>query len=207
MSTTCPYCQHEGAPMISQRISAAGWVVFVVLLIFCIPLCWLPFVIDAFKEDERSCASCGEELYHHRADDMPAWATILIIGHVLVSGLLAVETAFRPPMWVHWAVWPAVTLGMSSFDLGKTILEEEVLVNKDIHHHDTTRRTISRFMAAIIIAVSIEALLLMFKSLLGGGDGGAALINAVWMLLAAVAMLAGLGVYLRLSREGGGAER
>ncbi|WMC12238.1 hypothetical protein PU634_07730 [Oceanimonas pelagia] len=93
-----------------------------------------------------------------------------------------------------------ITLGMSIFDLGKTILEEEVLVNKDIHHHDSTRRTISRFMAAIIIAVSIEALLLMFKSLLDG-DGGGQLVNAVWMLMAAVAMLAGLGVYLRLSRD------
>ncbi|WP_375056592.1 cache domain-containing protein [Zobellella sp. DQSA1] len=94
-----------------------------------------------------------------------------------------------------------ITLGMSIFDLGKTILEEEVLVNKDIHHHDSTRRTISRFMAAIIIAVSIEALLLMFKSLLDGGDVGNQLINAVWMLMAAVAMLAGLGVYLKLSRD------
>jgi hypothetical protein len=96
-----------------------------------------------------------------------------------------------------------ITLGMSIFDLGKTILEEEVLVTKDIHHHDATRRTISRLMAAIIIAVSIESLLLMFKSLLDGGDGGGTqLISAVWMLLAAVAMLVGLGVYLRLSREG-----
>ncbi|MFC6670795.1 hypothetical protein [Marinobacterium aestuariivivens] len=97
-----------------------------------------------------------------------------------------------------------ITLGMSIFDLGKTILEEEVLVSKDIHHHDTTRRTISRFMAAIIIAVSIEALLLMFKSLLNGGDGGTELISAVWMLLSAVAMMSGLGVYLRLSRENRG---
>jgi hypothetical protein len=41
----------------------------------------------------------------------------------------------------------------------------------------------------------------MFKSLLSGGDGGTELISAVWMLLAAVAMLVGLGVYLRLSQE------
>ncbi|WP_409524524.1 hypothetical protein [Nitrincola sp. MINF-07-Sa-05] len=97
-----------------------------------------------------------------------------------------------------------ITLGMSIFDLGKTILEEEVLVDKDIHHYDTTRRTISRFMAAIIIAVSIEALLLMFKALLNDGASsiaGTELIDAVWMLMAAVAMLAGLGVYLYLSRE------
>ncbi|MGH8352930.1 MAG: hypothetical protein ACRERY_05295 [Pseudomonas sp.] len=92
-----------------------------------------------------------------------------------------------------------ITLGMAIFDLGKTIIEEEVLLNKDIHHHDSTRRTITRFMSAIVIAVSIEALLLMFKSLLG--EGAQQLVSAVWMLMAAVALLAGLGLYLKLSRE------
>jgi hypothetical protein len=91
-----------------------------------------------------------------------------------------------------------VTLGLAIFDLGKTILEEEVFLHKDIHHEGSMRRTISRFMSAIVIAVSIESLLLMFKSLLGGEDH---LNSAVFMLLAAVAMLVGLGVYLKLTDE------
>lgn len=60
-----------------------------------------------------SCASCGEAFHHHRADDAPAWTTILIVGHVIVSLLLFVETNFSPPLWVHWAVWPTLTLAMS----------------------------------------------------------------------------------------------
>jgi hypothetical protein len=91
-----------------------------------------------------------------------------------------------------------VTLGLAIFDLGKTILEEEVFLHKDIHHEGSTRRTISRFMSAIVIAVSIESLLLMFKSLLGGADH---LNSAVFMLFAAVAMLVGLGIYLKLTNE------
>lgn len=91
-----------------------------------------------------------------------------------------------------------VTLGLAIFDLGKTIIEEEVLLHKDIHNEGSTRRTISRFMSAIVIAVSIESLLLMFKSLLGGADH---LNSAVFMLFAAVAMLVGLGVYLKLTEE------
>ena len=91
-----------------------------------------------------------------------------------------------------------VTLGLAIFDLGKTILEEEVFLHKDIHHEGSMRRTISRFMSAIVIAVSIESLLLMFKSLLGGADH---LNSAVLMLFAAVAMLVGLGVYLKLTNE------
>lgn len=91
-----------------------------------------------------------------------------------------------------------ITLGMSIFDLGKTILEEEVLFDKSMGHHETTQRTISRFMTAIIIAVSIEALLLMFKSLFNGTDGGQ-LMNAVWMLMSAVGMLIALGIFNFLS--------
>jgi uncharacterized protein (DUF983 family) len=70
-------------------------------------------MMAGYLKVRRNCAACGEALYHHRADDLPAWATILIIGHLLVSGLLAVETAFRPPIWVHWAIWPALTLGLT----------------------------------------------------------------------------------------------
>ncbi len=91
-----------------------------------------------------------------------------------------------------------ITLGLAIFDLGKTILEEEVLLHKDIHHTGSTRRTIARFMSAIVIAVSIESLLLMFKSLLGDTTH---LNSAVLMLFAAVALLVGLGAYLRLTTE------
>ena len=93
-----------------------------------------------------------------------------------------------------------ITLGLAIFDLGKTILEEEVLVSKDINHYNSTRRTIMRFMSAIIIAVSIEALLLMFKSVLNP-TAGQLLMNGVWMLWSGVGLLAGLGVYLKLSRD------
>lgn len=88
-----------------------------------------------------------------------------------------------------------LTLALAVFDLGKTTLEEEVLMHKDIFRHSSTRRTITRFIAAILIAVSIEALLLMFKSALGNA---ATLIPAVWMMIAAVGLLIGLGVYVYL---------
>lgn len=91
-----------------------------------------------------------------------------------------------------------ITLGLAIFDLGKTILEEEVLMHKDVHHQGSTRRTISRFMSAIVIAVSIESLLLMFKSLLGDATH---LNSAVAMLVAAVALLVRLGAYLRLTHD------
>ena len=88
-----------------------------------------------------------------------------------------------------------LTLGLAIFDLGKTVLEEEVLAHKDIFRHSSTRRTITRFIAAILIAVSIEALLLMFKAVLGNGEH---LLAAVYMMLTAVGLLVGLGAYVYL---------
>ncbi|MFT2111563.1 hypothetical protein [Marinomonas sp. 2405UD68-3] len=92
-----------------------------------------------------------------------------------------------------------ITLGLAIFDFGKTILEEEVLVSIDINHYNSTRWTIMRFMSAIIIAVSIEALLLMLKSVLNPNIDQ--LMNGVWMLWSGVGLLAGLGLYLKLSRD------
>lgn len=91
-----------------------------------------------------------------------------------------------------------LTLALAIFDLGKTTLEEEVLMHKDIFRHSSTRRTITRFMAAILIAVSIEALLLMFKAALGDSTH---LIKAVWMMFASVSLLVGLGVYVYLGAK------
>lgn len=91
-----------------------------------------------------------------------------------------------------------LTLGLAVFDLGKTVLEEEVLMHKDIFRHSSTRRTITRFIAAILIAVSIEALLTMFKAALGRG---VEVMPAVWMMLTAVGLLVGLGVYVYLGSK------
>ena len=56
------------------------------------------------------CPSCGEELHHHRADDAPPYFTIVIVGHVVVSLALAVEMAYRPPLWLHAALWLPLTV-------------------------------------------------------------------------------------------------
>jgi len=86
-----------------------------------------------------------------------------------------------------------LTLSLAIFDLGKTTMEEEILMQKDILRHSSTRRTITRFIATILIAVSIEALLLMFKSVLGEQEY---LPNAVAMMATSAGLLISLGIYV-----------
>jgi uncharacterized protein (DUF983 family) len=74
------------------------------------PACGKGSMFRRYLKVFNSCPHCGEELHHHRADDAPPYFTIVIVGHVVVSLVLAVEMAYRPPLWVHAALWLPLTV-------------------------------------------------------------------------------------------------
>ena len=74
------------------------------------PNCGRGAMFRRYLKVADQCPSCGEELHHHRADDAPPYFTIVIVGHVVVSLLLAVEMAYRPPLWLHAALWLPLTV-------------------------------------------------------------------------------------------------
>ena len=82
------------------------------------PSCGRGSLFRAFLKVAEPCPACGEELHHQRADDFPAYIVIVLLGHIVVPLVLAVETAFAPPYWVHMALWPAVV-----FALGLALLQ------------------------------------------------------------------------------------
>ena len=43
-----------------------------------------------------NCPVCGEELFHRRADDGPAYLTILMVGHILAIAIHFMWVQFRP---------------------------------------------------------------------------------------------------------------
>ena len=59
------------------------------------------------------CPACGEELHHHRADDAPPYFTIFIVAHIIGAMMLWVEQHNDAlDLWIHMAVWPALTMAM-----------------------------------------------------------------------------------------------
>jgi uncharacterized protein (DUF983 family) len=74
------------------------------------PSCGKGAMFRRYLKVADECPSCGEELHHHRADDAPPYFTIVIVGHIVVGLVLAVEMAYRPPLWVHAALWLPLTL-------------------------------------------------------------------------------------------------
>jgi uncharacterized protein (DUF983 family) len=61
-----------------------------------------------------SCAECGEELFHQRADDAPPYITILIVAHIVGAAMLAVdEWNNNFPIWIQSIVWPLLVIALS----------------------------------------------------------------------------------------------
>jgi len=77
------------------------------------PNCGEGKLFRAYLKTNDVCSVCGLELHHHRADDFPAYLVIVIVGHIIVPMVLAVEQNFAPPYLVHLAVWLPLTLSMS----------------------------------------------------------------------------------------------
>lgn len=77
------------------------------------PACGEGRMFRAVLKVADKCPNCGEELHHHRADDFPAYLVIVIVGHILVPILLAVETEIAPAVWISMMVWPLAALTMA----------------------------------------------------------------------------------------------
>ena len=52
-------------------------------------------MLTGYLKVRERCLVCTEELYHHRADDGPAYMTILIVGHIMAPQILVVFVRFR----------------------------------------------------------------------------------------------------------------
>ncbi|MEL7544283.1 MAG: DUF983 domain-containing protein [Pseudomonadota bacterium] len=81
------------------------------------PACGEGNLFRAWLKVADRCDTCGTELHHHRADDAPAYFTIFIVGHLVIGPLLWTEIAYQPSYWVHFTVWPTLTVLLSIFFL------------------------------------------------------------------------------------------
>jgi uncharacterized protein (DUF983 family) len=76
------------------------------------PHCGTGKLFGKFLKPVDTCADCGEAMHHQRADDLPPYIVITIVGHIIVGGVIMVDDR-NWPMWVHMAIWPPLTLIMA----------------------------------------------------------------------------------------------
>jgi len=52
-----------------------------------------------------NCDTCQTEIGVIRADDMPAYVTIVIVGHIIVPLAVVAEKLYSPSVALHLALW------------------------------------------------------------------------------------------------------
>ncbi|WP_312794331.1 DUF983 domain-containing protein [Tianweitania sp.] len=74
------------------------------------PHCGEGKLFRAFVKVNDACPACGEDFHHHRADDLPAYLVVFIVGHIVVGAFMGVETIGDLALWQHLAIWVPLTI-------------------------------------------------------------------------------------------------
>lgn len=77
------------------------------------PHCGEGKLFRAFLKPVAKCAVCEEDYTAQRADDLPAYLTVVIVGHIVIGGFMAVETLGNLSLIAHLAIWTPLTLLLS----------------------------------------------------------------------------------------------
>lgn len=73
------------------------------------PICGKGKLYRSYLKLSDHCSCCGAALSELRADDGPAWATILIVGHLIVPFFI-VTVRSNAPDWVYYALLFPLTI-------------------------------------------------------------------------------------------------
>jgi uncharacterized protein (DUF983 family) len=69
------------------------------------PRCGEGKLFRAFLKVDNNCSVCGLDFTPHRADDLPAYLVIVIVGHIVVPAALMIETNYAPPVALQLAIY------------------------------------------------------------------------------------------------------
>ena len=74
------------------------------------PRCGEGKLFRAFLKVDDHCSACGLDFTPHRADDLPAYLVIVIVGHIVVPTILWIETDYAPSLPLQLAIYLPATL-------------------------------------------------------------------------------------------------
>ncbi len=79
------------------------------------PNCGSGPMLKNYLKVNDTCSVCREELHHHRADDGPAYLTILIVGHLMAPLLHVTFVAWRPEPLTLFTIFAVGCAGLSLY--------------------------------------------------------------------------------------------
>jgi uncharacterized membrane protein YidH (DUF202 family) len=89
-----------------------------------------------------------------------------------------------------------IVIAMAAVDVGKYLFDEEVVRERELRSAVEARQSLTKFMVIICIAVALEGVVQISRV---AQESSETLLRAALLVLTAVAVMVGLGVYQKLS--------
>jgi uncharacterized protein (DUF983 family) len=84
----------------SDESRSVGKAIFNGLMLRC-PHCGKGHLFRAYLKVADKCDVCGEELFHHRADDFPPYLSIFLVGHIIIFLMLDLTLNYQIEPWIY----------------------------------------------------------------------------------------------------------
>jgi hypothetical protein len=130
-----------------------------------------------------------------------AVAVLLVILALVMTAVAIGETIYALVTWQNFNQTVLrgvgyVVIAIAVFEVAKYLVEEEVMRGREMRAPAEARRSLTKFVATISIAVFLEGLVTVFRV---SHESVADLVYPVLLLLTAILLILGLGVFQRLS--------
>lgn len=83
------------------------WLVVIRGIVGRCPHCGEGRLFASYLKQVGNCSMCDEHLGDIRADDGPAWLTIMVVGHILAPLLLTIIPNTTWPDWLLMIIFPS----------------------------------------------------------------------------------------------------
>ena len=112
------------------------------------PNCGSGPMLRGYLKVRDTCPVCREELHHHRADDGPAYLTILIVGHLMAPLLHIVFVNFRPDPLVLFTIFAVGCVALDALSSAQTERGDRGLPMVTVHARVCAFRDLTLFQMA-----------------------------------------------------------
>jgi uncharacterized protein (DUF983 family) len=79
------------------------------------PRCGSGPLLRDYLKVRNTCPVCRQELFHHRADDGPAYLTIFLVGHIMAPGLHLAFVTWRPDPMTLFTIFAVGCVALSLY--------------------------------------------------------------------------------------------
>ena len=79
------------------------------------PRCGEGALLYKYLKIHDNCDNCGLDYSHHRADDGPAYLTILIVGHLMAPALHIAFVKYRPEPLILFTIFAVGCVALSLY--------------------------------------------------------------------------------------------